>query len=146
MGAEVALLSRMIFRVDEDGVVRTRGHAGFATDADGLVKIDDAVRAFEHGCGWTSGDTWSMSALIATCHLMRASRLGKHSNLDMLDVGPRDGDRHDVFRLACSRTRMTTNAASVVDYLGPLNRVGCFHDAGQTIPLSTDYADYTDFF
>ncbi len=32
--AEVALLSRMIFRIDKDRIVGAGGHAGFAADAD----------------------------------------------------------------------------------------------------------------
>jgi hypothetical protein len=97
MCAEVTLFGRMIFRVDEDGVVRTRGHAGFATNADRLVEIDDAVGAFEHRCRRTGSDARSVSALIATCHLMSATRLGKDSDFNMLDVSSRDRDGNDVF-------------------------------------------------
>jgi len=97
MCAEVTLFGRMIFRVDEDGVVRTRGHAGLATNADRLVEIDDAVRAFEHRCGRTCSDARSMSTLIATRHLMSATRLGKDANFNVLDVGSRDRDGNNVF-------------------------------------------------
>jgi hypothetical protein len=37
-----------------------------------------------------------MSALIATCHLMSPTRLGKDPNFNMLDVGSRDRDGNDV--------------------------------------------------
>ena len=87
----------MIFRVDEDGVVRARRHAGLATNADRLIEIDDAIGAFEHRCRRTSCDARSMSTLIAACHLMSAARLGKNSNFNMLDVGSRYRDGNDVF-------------------------------------------------
>src|SRR5882672_2157076 len=120
--AEVALLSRMIFGIDKDGVVRTGGHAGFAADADRFVEIDYAVRALEHRRRGTSRDARRVRALITARHLVRAAHLGKHAYVDVLDIGPRDADGHDVFRLARRRARVTTDTASVVDDLGPLDR------------------------
>ena len=121
MRAEVTFFSRMIFRVDEDGVVRTGGHAGFAADADRFVEIDYAVRALEHRRRRTSRDTRRMGALITARHLVRAAHLWKHAHVDVLDIGPRDADGHDVFRLARRRARVTANTASLVDDLGPLD-------------------------
>jgi len=43
MRTEVALLGRVIFGIDKDGVVRTGGDAGFAPDADRFVEIDNAI-------------------------------------------------------------------------------------------------------
>src|SRR5688572_13854137 len=112
----------MIFGVDEDGVVRTRGHARLATDADRLIKIDDAVGALEHRRRRTRGYARSVRALVATRHLVGASRLRKHAHVNVFDVCARDGNRNDVFRLAGGGARVTADAACMVDYLGPLNR------------------------
>ena len=68
-----------------------------------------------------------MSALIAARHLMRASRLGEDADINVLNVGSRHADGDNVFRLAGSRARMTTNATRVVDNLGPLNLLRLKH-------------------
>src|ERR1700752_4381543 len=112
----------MIFRVNEDRVVGTRRHARFATDADRLIEVDDAVGSFEHRCRWACGYAWSVHALVAARHLMRAPRLWKHADVDVLHVRACNRNRNDVFRLARGGARMTADAACVVDYLGPLNR------------------------
>ena len=123
MRAEVTFLSRVIFGIDEDRVVRTRGHAGFAADADRFIEIDDAVGAFEHRGRRTGGDARRMRALIAARDLMRAARLRKDADVDVLDVSARDGKRHEILRLARGRAGVTADAAGVVDDLGPLHTV-----------------------
>src|SRR5437763_16643040 len=100
MRAEVTFLSRMIFGIDEDRVVRARSHAGFTADADRFVEIDDAVRPLEHRGGRTGDDAGRVRALVAARHLVRAAHLWKHTDIDVLDVGARYADRHHVFRLA----------------------------------------------
>ena len=113
----------MILWVDEDRVIRTSSHARFTTDTDRFVKIDDAISSLEHCCSGTSSHAGSMGALVAASDLMRAAHLWKHSHVDVLDVGASDAHRHDVLGLAGSRARMTTDAAGVVDYLGPLHLI-----------------------
>ena len=122
MGAEVTLLGRMIFRIDKDGIVGTSGHAGFAAYANRFVKIDNAIRPLEHRRSRTGRDAWGMRALVAARYLMRAPHLGKHADVDMLNIGARDADWDYVFRLAGCRARMTPDAASVIDDFGPLDR------------------------
>lgn len=80
----------MIFRVDEDRVIGTSSHAGFATNTDRLIEIDDAVGALEHGGGGTGSNTRCVRALIAARHLMRPARLGENSDVDMFYVSARD--------------------------------------------------------
>lgn len=113
----------MIVRIDEDRVVWTSGHARFAADTNRFIKVDDPVCSFEHGRGRTGGDARRVGALIAAGHLMRAPRLRKDSDVDVLDVGARHADWHDVLRLARRRARMATDTAGVVDDLGPLHGV-----------------------
>ena len=127
MCAEVTFFRRVIFRIDEDGVVRTSGHAGFAANTNRLIEIDDAVGALEHGRRRAGSDARSMRALIAARDLVRAARLGKDADVDVLYIGARDADRNNVFRLAGSGAGMTTDATSVVDDLGPLNLLRLKH-------------------
>src|SRR5712692_2576077 len=101
----------MVFRVDENGVVRARGHAGFAADADRFVEIDDAVRPLEHRGGRTGGDTRRVRALIAAGHLVRAPHLWKYAHVNVLNISARYADGHDVFRLARRGARVTTDTA-----------------------------------
>src|SRR5688572_31682013 len=127
MRAEVTLLRRVIVGVDEDCVVRACGHARLAADADRFIKIDNPISAFEHRGRRAGGNTRSMSALIATRHLVSAARLWKHADINMFDVSARDGKRNEVFRLARRSAGMTSDAACVVNYLSPLNRGRRFH-------------------
>src|SRR5438105_11154344 len=123
MSAEVTLFRRMIFGIDEDRVVWTSRHAGLTANADRFVKIYDAVGALEHRRCRTSGHTRRMRALITARHLMRATDLRKHADINVLDIGARDADGHDVFRFACGRAGMTTDAAGMVYDLGPLHSI-----------------------
>src|ERR1041385_529203 len=113
----------MIVRIDEDGVVRTSGHAGFAADADRFIEIDDAIRALEHGGGGAGHDARRVRALITTGDLVRAARLRKDTDVDVLHIGPGDADGHDIFRLAGGRARVTANAPRMVDDLRPLDAI-----------------------
>ena len=124
MRAEVTFLSRMVFGIDEDRVVRARGHTGFAADADRFVEIDNAVRALEHRGGGTGRRTRRVGALIATRHLMRAPHLRPLAHVHVLDVGARDTDGDNILGLARGRTRMTTDATSVIDDFRPLHAIG----------------------
>ena len=64
-----------------------------------------------------------MRALITARHLMSATDLRKHADVNVLDIRARDADGHDVFRLARSRAGMTTDAAGVVYDLSPLHAI-----------------------
>ena len=123
MRAEVTFLSRMILRIDENGIVRTSGHAGFAADADRFIEIDDAVRPLEHRRGGTGCDTGRVRALITARHLVRAARLRKDADIDVLHISTRDTERNDVFRFARGGAGMTADTAGMVDDFGPLHAV-----------------------
>src|SRR5438552_2955314 len=141
MGAEVTFFSGMIFGIDKDRVVGTGGHAGFAANADRLIKVDNPVGPLEHRRRRTRSHAGRVRALIAARHLMRAAHLREHADIDVLDVSARYSDRHHVFRLASRGAGMTTDTAGVVDYLGPLNAMvasclflaHCFDFGGRNI-------------
>jgi hypothetical protein len=79
----------MIFRVNKDGIVWARSHAGFTADANRFVEINDTVGAFEHRGRGAGGDTWRVCALIAAGDLMRATRLRKNTNVDVFHIRAR---------------------------------------------------------
>src|SRR6185503_12423222 len=109
-------------------IVRTSSHAGFAADANRLVEIDDAVRAFEHRGRRASSNTRRVRALVATRHLVRAAHLRPDADVNVLNISAGDADRNHVLGLACRGAGVAANAASVVDYLRPLHAisVSCF--------------------
>src|SRR5215475_14490472 len=113
----------MIRRINKNRVVRTGSHAGLAADANRFIKINDAIRALEHGGSWTGRDAGRVGALITPSHLVRAPYLRKYAHIDVLHIRSSNADRDDVLRLARRRTCMTTNAAGMVDDLGPLHAV-----------------------
>ncbi len=96
MCAKVALLRRVIFRIDEDSIVRTSGYAGLAADANRFVKIDDAIRAFEHCRRGAGNYTWCASALVATRNLMHPTHLWKDSDVDVLYVSSSHRQGHKI--------------------------------------------------
>lgn len=124
MRTEITLLGRVIFWIDENGVVRTRCHAGFATDANRFIEIDNAVRALEHGRGRAGYDAWCMSALVTTGYLMGTPRLWENADINVLYVGTSHGKRNEVFGFTGSRTGVTPDASGVIDNLGPFHRAG----------------------
>src|SRR5205823_2511604 len=77
--------------------------------------------ALEHCRGGTGNNARRVRALIAPRYLMCAPRLRKNADVDVLDVGARDTDGHDVLRLARGCARMATDATGVVDHLCPLH-------------------------
>lgn len=123
MRTEVAFFSRVIFGIDENSVVRAGGHAGFTADADRFIEINDAVGTLEHSRCGTRGHARRVRALIAARYLVGAAHLWEDADVNMLDVGPSNSDRHNVLRLASGRARMATDTAGVIDDLRPLHLV-----------------------
>src|SRR6185295_12810031 len=89
MRAEVTLFGRVIFRVNEDRIVRAGGHARLAANANRFVEINNTVRALKHGSGGAGGDARRVCALIAARYLMRAAGLRKDADVDMLHIRTR---------------------------------------------------------
>jgi len=119
MGAEVTLLSGVILWIDEDGVVGAGSHAGLATDADGLVEVDDTIISLIHRAGRTGSNTRWIGTLIAPRHLKVATHLWKGSNFNRLDVGSRHPQRYIVFRFTGRRAGVASDALRLIEYLDP---------------------------
>ena len=140
VGAHVALLGRVILGVDEDGVVRTSRHTGLATDADGLVEVDDAVLALEHGLSRTRRDARCIGALIAAGDLEGPPNLREDSDVDRLDVGTGHAQRNLVLALTGCRARVAADASALVKDLYQTTRLlDLIHRAsiGRTSGLDT---------
>ena len=114
----------MIFRIDEDRVVRTGGDAGLASDADVLVEVDDTVGPAIHRRCRARGDARRVIALIAARHLKGAARRGKLADVDRLHIRAIDAEGNGVFGFAGGGARMASDALRVVDDLGPLEGSG----------------------
>ena len=121
MRAEITFFSRVIVRVDEDRVVRAGGDARFASDADVLVEIDDAVGTTEHGRRRTRLHAGRVIALIASRDLKGAARFGELSDVDVLDVGAIHAEGNGILRFAGGAAGMTADAAGLVDDFSPLH-------------------------
>ena len=122
VGAEVALLRRVILGVDEDGVVRAGGDAGLAPDADGLVEVHDSVRPLVHRRRGARGHARGVIALVAARHLERPPRLREHADIHVFHVRAGDGQRDGVLGLAGGGTRVAADTSSVVDDFRPFHR------------------------
>src|SRR6185436_7866447 len=112
----------MVLRVNEDRIIRAGRDAGFATDANRFVEVDNAVCALEHRRRGAGGDTRRVSTLVAAGDLMGPASLRKNTYVDVLDIGTRDRKRHQIFRLAGRCAGVTTNTPGLVDDFGPLHR------------------------
>lgn len=116
MRAKIALLGRVVARVDKDRIVRTSRDASLAPDANRLVKVDDPVRTAKHRRRRAGRDARRVIALIATRYLKCSTRGWKRADVDRFDIRSGNGQRDVVFRLASRRARMTTNTPCMVDY------------------------------
>ena len=117
--AQVALLRRVVLGVDEDRVIRARGDARLAADADLLVEVDDPVLAAVHGLRGTGVDAGSVCALVAASHLESPPDLRERPDVHGFDVGPGDSERDFVLALARRSTGVAADAAILVQHLHP---------------------------
>ena len=123
VSAHVALFGRMVFGVDEDGVVRTSRHIRLAADARLLVEVDDAVLALEHGLSRARRDAWCICALVAAGDLEGPPDLREDSDVRRLEVGAGHPERNLVLALARGRARARTNASGLVKHLDHTTRL-----------------------
>src|SRR5207245_5312325 len=101
---------RVIVGIDEDRVVGARGDAGFASNADVLVEIDDAVGTAEHRRRGTRRYARRVIALIAARDLERAARCGELSDIDVLHIRAIDAEGNGVLRFASGAAGVTADA------------------------------------
>src|SRR3990172_1419372 len=133
----------MVLGVDEDSIVRAGSHASLASNADRLIEIDYSIRTLEHCRRGTGSHTRGKLALIAPSNLMGPTHLRKDAHLDVFYVGPRNRKRNKIFRLAGRSASMATDAAGVIDHLGPFHvtRLGLKHEKSSSpaVWVNSDY-------
>jgi len=115
MRAEGAFCNGVGFGVEIDRVVGAGLHAGFAADANGRVKLDDAIAALIHGCDGTDAHAGRVDAVIAARHLKAAAHVGISTCFNILDPGAIHTKRHLVFGLARGGAGVTADAFALVN-------------------------------
>ncbi len=113
--AEVALLGGLRVRVDEQLIVRARGHARAAADAPFAVQIDDAVAPAEERAGRADVHARRILALVAQHRQEQPLRLREHALLDRLHPAPIHPDGNVMLGLARNRAGMTPDALPEID-------------------------------
>ena len=84
-----------------------------------IVEVDQAVGALVHRGHGTDVHARRLSAVVAPQNGEMPFHFGKGADFDVLDPGAEDADRNVVFGFARGRTRVTTDAASLVDDPSP---------------------------
>jgi hypothetical protein len=115
VGAIVALGRRVVVRIDVKRVIRTSLHAGLATDASVVVKIDNSVIPRVKGLDRANLYAGSVGAMIAAHDREYPSGIRKFSLFNLFYVGSVDANRHIVFTFTGGGACVTTDAFSVVN-------------------------------
>jgi hypothetical protein len=90
-------------------------HTGFASDATGVVEIDNAVVAAEQCPRRTYFNARRIIAMIAPHHAEMAAGMGKLASFNILDPGAKNPNRNLVLFLARDSASVTADAAVVID-------------------------------
>jgi len=120
--AKVALLRRVFVRIDVESVVGASLHAGFTTDAEVRIEVDDAIPAVEERCGRADVHAGSVDAVIAPHDREEALGVRPGSLLHVLYPGAVDAKWYGVFGFAGNGAGVATNALILVDYKAVLQR------------------------
>src|ERR1019366_7894205 len=115
MRAEMAFGRGVPVRVNINGVIGARLHAGLAPNAAGGVEIYNSVSALVHGGYRTDLDAWRLLAVTAASHLEDTPRVRESPLLHILDPRPVDAQRNPVLGFACHGTGMAADALAAVD-------------------------------
>jgi hypothetical protein len=103
------------FGVEIDRVVGAGLHAGFASDANGRVELDDAVVTLIHGSDGADAHARRIGAVVAARHLKAAAHIGVRARLHILDPRAIHAKRHLILGLARGGTGVTADAFGLVD-------------------------------
>jgi hypothetical protein len=90
-------------------------HAGLATDATGVVEIDDAIGAAKQSDRGADFYAGSIVAVVAAQHGEMAPRIRVVTLLYVLDPGAVNAQRDIVFFFAGDRAGVAANAAILID-------------------------------
>lgn len=115
MRAEIALGSRVFFRVDVECVVRARLHARFAAYTESVVEVDDAVGPLEKCNSRTDFDAGSIVAVIASENTEVKAGVRERPLFDVLYPRTIHTDGNIVLFLAGHGAGMTADTARLID-------------------------------
>lgn len=115
MRAEMTFRGGVGFGVEIDRVVRAGLHTGFTSDANGRIKLNDAIRALIHGADGTNANARRVGAVVAARHLKAAAHVGEGTRLDVLDPCAIHAQRHLVLGLARGGAGVTADAFGLVN-------------------------------
>jgi len=90
-------------------------HAGFTSDANGWIELDNAIRALIHRGDGTDAHTGWVSAVITARHLKAAAYIGICARFDILNPRAVHAQRHLILGLARGTARVTSNALALID-------------------------------
>jgi hypothetical protein len=115
MRAECAFGGGVGFGVKIDRVVGTGLQTGFAADANGRVKLNDAIIALIDCGDGADAHARRVGAVIAACDLKVTAHGGVRAYFNIFDPGAIHTKRHLVLGLARSGAGVTSDAFTLVD-------------------------------
>jgi hypothetical protein len=115
MRAESAFRGGVGFGVKIDRVVRAGLHAGFTSDANAWIKLNDAIVTLIHGSNRADAHAGRVDAMVAARHLKAAAHIGIGTRLDILDPRAIHTKRHLIFGFARGGTGVTSDTLALVD-------------------------------
>jgi hypothetical protein len=115
MSAEITLLRRVAIRIDVECIIRTRLHTRLTPDAATIIKIHNAIVAFEERRGRTDGYAGRVNAMITAQHRKKAACLRVLTLFNVFNPGAISADWYFVFRFAGNRAGMATNTFAMVN-------------------------------
>ena len=100
--------------INMNGIIWTRLHASFASNADLGVKLHDTIVPLIHGRYRTNANTRWIRAMIASGHLKIPTHIWIYSRVRVFHPGSTDAKRNLILTLTSRRASMATNAAARV--------------------------------
>jgi len=98
-----------------DRVVGTGLHAGFTSDANGWIKLNNAIITLIHRGDRTDTHAGRVGAMIAARHLKAAAHVRIRARFNIFDPRAIHTKRHLIFGLARSRAGVTSDALALVN-------------------------------
>jgi hypothetical protein len=113
--AIVALGSGVVVWIDVEGIIGAGLHAGLATDAAVVVKINDSVVPGIECLDRADLNAGGFRTVVASHHREDPPGIGKFSLFNLFHIGSVHADGNVVFTLAGRGACVTTDAFSIVN-------------------------------
>ena len=126
MSAIVAFRSCTCLRIDVQRIIWTSLHARFASDTTAIIKIDNPIVAVKQCRNRADFNTRRGIAVVAPHHRKQAPRMRELALFNVFDPRAVYANGHIVFRFARNRTRVASNAATVVNDKSKIRQLAGF--------------------